>query len=602
MQHQLASLQALRDIERGLPLDATDTFGPGTKVRSRVGCYSDKVGAGKSLVLLALVPSDPAPPPERDTLCVFGTGYPSATTEPGVIYHGPPPEAMHRSCLAPLVSVDRTSPFTRGDCARATVIVVPHGVRTQWEEYAKIYAPTLKTVTLTSSTQPDTVHAAIKTNDIIFVKSRDYNQLAKNSAGRRIKRVVFDEADSSPIPAAGVWRADFYWLVSSSAENLFFPSGTRGVRGHHHQGFIRDALTAAHLNNGLWKQIAVRCVDSFVDASFQLPAPVVCIVRCRAPPELNVLRRSHLAADIVRYLDAGDVQGAMTHLGFTVEASSTESNSPGTIADILTQRLERSLARYELESEQFEARARQRGHAVGFNHARVEAEKIRRELEATRNRLLEISSIPDVEWQCPLCLEDRPPDAALISECCTKRMCQACVTALFAHRRGTWPPCPMCRYPELKGITASSGEDAPTATDTATAPSHQVLLSKVDAVVDICKQPGRRVIVATSYDSHSVSIALSSAGVTNEKLEGTGISLKNKIKRFSTDVTKALLVSTHTYGAGINLQAATDVIIIHRLPRATQTQMVGRAQRPGRQGALTVHFLQHPGESAPNPL
>jgi SNF2 family DNA or RNA helicase len=57
-------------------------------------------------------------------------------------------------------------------------------------------------------------------------------------------------------------------------------------------------------------------------------------------------------------------------------------------------------------------------------------------------------------------------------------------------------------------------------------------------------------------------------------------------------------MNSRELGVGLNIVAATDVVIYHALNQEEEKQVVGRALRMGRTAPLTVHKLLHEGEQA----
>ena len=59
------------------------------------------------------------------------------------------------------------------------------------------------------------------------------------------------------------------------------------------------------------------------------------------------------------------------------------------------------------------------------------------------------------------------------------------------------------------------------------------------------------------------------------------------------------MLNAQFFGAGMNLQMATDIIIYHRFSSEMEEQIIGRAQRLGRSinEPLNVYFLLHDNES-----
>lgn len=57
-----------------------------------------------------------------------------------------------------------------------------------------------------------------------------------------------------------------------------------------------------------------------------------------------------------------------------------------------------------------------------------------------------------------------------------------------------------------------------------------------------------------------------------------------------------LLLNSNLFGCGLNLEITTDILFLHKTPHDLQTQIIGRAQRPGRKNKLAVWFLMHENE------
>ena len=69
-----------------------------------------------------------------------------------------------------------------------------------------------------------------------------------------------------------------------------------------------------------------------------------------------------------------------------------------------------------------------------------------------------------------------------------------------------------------------------------------------------------------------------------------------QVELFARREAPVLLLNASHYGAGLNLEAASHVVLMHRMDADLETQVVGRAQRLGRTAPLRVVRLVHPGE------
>lgn len=61
--------------------------------------------------------------------------------------------------------------------------------------------------------------------------------------------------------------------------------------------------------------------------------------------------------------------------------------------------------------------------------------------------------------------------------------------------------------------------------------------------------------------------------------------------------TYVLLLNSNLFGCGLNLEITTDILFLHKTPHDLQTQIIGRAQRPGRKNKLYVWFIMHENEN-----
>ena len=56
------------------------------------------------------------------------------------------------------------------------------------------------------------------------------------------------------------------------------------------------------------------------------------------------------------------------------------------------------------------------------------------------------------------------------------------------------------------------------------------------------------------------------------------------------------MLNAQNFGAGLNLQCASDIVMFHRFTRRMEEQIIGRGQRMGREGTLNVFYLIHENE------
>jgi hypothetical protein len=88
----------------------------------------------------------------------------------------------------------------------------------------------------------------------------------------------------------------------------------------------------------------------------------------------------------------------------------------------------------------------------------------------------------------------------------------------------------------------------------------------------------------------SKSIIYTDLDAGNEKAMGTAIG------KYKSGEANILLLYSAMFSCGTNLENTTDIILLHKVDKHVEDQIIGRGQRPGRVGALRVFRLLHENE------
>ena len=81
-----------------------------------------------------------------------------------------------------------------------------------------------------------------------------------------------------------------------------------------------------------------------------------------------------------------------------------------------------------------------------------------------------------------------------------------------------------------------------------------------------------------------------SSSYTSATLQGNKDVIANILSNFEKGKVKVLLLNSKAAAAGINIPSATHVILLHKMIKEEETQILGRAYRIGRTAPL--HFIQ----------
>ena len=668
-QHQLALLRRCLELENGpLTLSALASLShrgmPDHMVeahdhnylRTRIGVLGDKVGSGKSYVILALV--------------LAGRGQP------------PPPDPVVRSFVDNRICVSVRSVPRSLDL---TLLVIPHNLSVQWTKYIRQFGGGLRHMDVNSAKhvaalrkldrhEPDEMAAL----DLIVVTSTFFNTVADAVGQRRVRRVVFDEADSIALTGGVAVDACFHWFVTASWRNLLSPTGdstllmgadgsyARRVTGIRSSGFIKSVFNELsreavyEMGNLASHAIVVRNSDAFVDASMVLPEAVVHTVRSLTPVHIRLLS-GVVDRNIMDCLNAGDVETAMQHV------SSSNRSSEDNIVALLMDKLERRC---------HNVRARIDGIAalVYDSDAEREAERERlaQKLEGLQRLMDCIRERVTTSNSCCICYEpmlirgaasaapaasaassasdasdasaapaasdasaapaasaasdasdasDAPdaPAASAASDapaddddhtistktvvpCCSNAFCFTCIN-MWISRNAT---CPLCKAPtsvsQLMVVTGDerSAQERRAMNDPSELSHHKDKMGNLEAILRRrCTSPGAaKVLLFSSFDNSFTGIVglLARLHLRHRFLKGNHFSVSAIEREYRNSTLDVLLVNTSNYGSGLNFENTTDVIMLHKFDTDIEKQVIGRAQRCGRIQPLNVWYLLYENE------
>jgi SNF2 family DNA or RNA helicase len=125
------------------------------------------------------------------------------------------------------------------------------------------------------------------------------------------------------------------------------------------------------------------------------------------------------------------------------------------------------------------------------------------------------------------------------------------------------------------------------------------VLKKTEQLLELLKQkPDGKFLVFSRYDNPFLQLTSEIEGlnVTVKQVKGNKDVIAASLKSFEAGKTKVLLLNSLEAGAGMNITAATDVVLLHAMTHEEEKQILGRAYRLGRKDALNVVRLLHPEE------
>lgn len=448
-------------------------------------------------------------------------------------------------------------------------------------------------------------------------------------------RVIFDEADTIGIGNSREVLSKMVWMVSASTSSLVYP---HTAPPPHHRGFIRDLLDGQLLISFYSQYAYFTSSREAILESFPLPDVQVQNVICHTPSHVRAAYASN-RRDVIDAVNAGDIEQAINMCNCDRQDNadgligSLRSNMQQQIEDLRQKqvRLDNLIRICNEKQQEYQDCLRE----IGPVDQLTDPDQISRHVQvasALRMTIRNISMYEDRKQQnessieslnqrlqtiqerveetmtqdCPICLEEIEKDKRVIVKCCNQTFCVDCVLQQIASYRDrtTTCPCPMCRA-RLGTDTFTLIRSSGAATGGGSSESEQ-LPTKKQALFNLIadKRAHPRVLLFSSFDAtfQNIQEQMQSRGITYELLNGSDGSIQRKIRDHMGGKVQVLCMNSRMLGQGLNLQYASDIVIYHRQQNDLEQQIIGRAQRPGRDPSqpLRVWRLSHAMEYGRN--
>lgn len=697
--HQRRSLHAMRKME---------TSNERISFNINAGILADKVGSGKSAVVLSLIEK-----------------YPTIDTPMGNFCNYPVYGGKHDRMIGFEIN------FESVKLIPTNLIVVPHSIFFQWENYIQTYTNLRYLAIRNSNDIEETTTENIMNYPIILVKSTMYNHWIRhvnyifenfdyghkfeqkrgenvysyleklkqihNKFGETIsrynpqcdeindltssissistemvsfvdefkskfdeisekvgkfpirdfmimksgivfERVFFDEANSIRLPACEYVYGKMVWFITSSILDMIMPRGDNFVKGRDEDGriiqetvdgisttgFIRDIMTLNAEPSKLVFLTRMICKnpDTVIEESFNLPEPTKFFYNAFTPDDLRILTQSGaLNTDTLQAINAGDIESAMLSLGCR---SDTEEKLIDIVVSKLRQKHESlthniqeknqkisELTQSKNENNSFyellKSKSRQgiltSDESVRYNTMKKEREDINSQIQSNKHsienfekQIKEIndkidgieSRLKDVENKtCPICT--MTVNNPTITPCCKNVFCFECIVQSLAMS-SIKNSCPLCRK------TVESNKLTIIKKDSKSSESGEEgdLLEKIFILKKLIQNnPSGRFLIFSEFENTFETILnfLEKEKITYSKVNGSPTHIQRIIQKYTNGEIRVLLLNAKYFGAGLNLQMTSDIIIYHTMSSDLEKQVIGRGQRIGRSGSLKIHYL-----------
>ena len=506
------------------------------------------------------------------------------------------------------------------------LIVVPHTLYRQWQTYIKdqtnlkcLGVQTKKVLAETTNI----LQRKIKEADVVLVSNTLYGSVQEVATREKFiwKRVFLDEADTLHLPSTRpMFQTRFTWLISASWPNLLFANASHYVPHASVQAlinsetidrelkeFYKSSLQTNNVNhaqylflryylvsatflrdfvgtfNPMRGRLVLRCRDEFVKESITLPAISIRNITCR-PSILQRVVAHAIPSEVRNLLHAGDIQGALTHLGVKSEDSMSLVKA---VTENRYKELDRLKKTYAFkESLEYSTPA---AKETALKSLKDKIASLEEQIKQLKERIENYK-----EEMCPICFDE--PQSPALTPCCSRIFCAGCILTSLTRQT----TCPLCRAnitaQSLRGLATAPVAAKNEVVDPSAPPQH---LKKTEQLLELIRStPRGKFLVFSRYDNPFLQLSqeIESMRVAVKQVRGNKDVIASTLKSFQKGETKVLLLNSIEAGAGLNITAASHIILLHAMNHEEEKQILGRAYRLGRTEPLEVIRLLHPDE------
>lgn len=596
--HQLESVYLMEKFEAGKEtIEDPDT---GFFIKSSYGCLSNPVGSGKTTVMLQVIKNDKLKFETLDTI-TFSIGGGLITGDPRTLY-----------------TIDNTNEVTTPGrrfylrCIPVSVVVCSKPLTTVWQKEAQVMNVPHMIINTPKHVDFDTFtdkynELITHSNGVIIISSQLYGDTMSNilqitnlkndyTIHMTFKRFVFDDFHSVTKMNAfyGKLCALFTWNINTTPESVYWSRYNRSL------GRI---ITIDTTKQYTLHPMIPHIVKVPIPPEVYNQPEIVVHRHFFKPNELSNVLLDHIPFEVKQMLDTGNYEEAYKIMYKYVNPAEEGEEDENIMANVASRIPIHELVgnKYKQQIEKLKQRKIQLiemgGSTKNVDDAIKEEE---RKLDNLHERLREAES---ENCDCPICYDTLERGEMVITKCCNNLFCKKCIQeAVF----NTNKICPLCRA-KITPLSLYTLRNDNSAFDVSEIVNMKpknsnisVAKSPMEALLNLAtsKPNGSKFVVFAPFEGSSKTFKTFFKDTPYQvvDLSGSAASIKNKLESFENGSVQILFLSHKTSNAGLNLQFATDVVIIDNNATMNENgddykQSVGRVRRFPRTAPVPVHFI-----------
>jgi len=533
MEHQKTLVYAMNYFESGERINASNVkhynHVKDFTIETSLGILADRVGSGKSLAIISLINHNKYLKQKETNW--FGSKLINVRTKKTINHQN------------------------------INLLIVPHKIVPQWKEFFKL-APDISIDTYISAEDEKRYkeYNTVPKKDVILISCTKTQSFLTKYPKEKWCRIIIDEADSIKLPKRLRLNSSFIWLITATPKRLRFSYGK-------YLGSLIDDILP-----WIFDYITIKNDPEYIEQSIILPKPMRFSIQCETSKEFEIIQ-GFISTELMSMINAGNYNDALRQLNCNI-------GSDDNILRVVTNNIVDAINNKKLE-----LKVEEKKKYRSIEEKRKKINRINRSIKRLNERYDSIKKkIYNMNEEiCPICMCEF--EIPTLLSCCNSMYCFECI----AENTKTNNKCPYCRRKIYKKNFNVIKDNVNKKKEDKNKNKMNMLLNILDN-----RKDGKFLIFANYANTFKkIEENLNKNNITYGILMGKAKAIEKMIKDFADGKIRVLMLNAKYFGAGMNLQMATDIIIYHRFNRSLEEQVIGRAQRLGRKEQLKIFYLLH---------
>lgn len=403
----------------------------------------------------------------------------------------------------------------------------------------------------------------IRNCDVLIITKDIARIIHKLCEKIKFNRLIIDEAENIELNENINFNNNFTWLISNKPESIYNKS----------QGYVKKISKSIREN--IFNSLIIKNKDEYVKQSIGLKPPLINKIMCKYERQIHALKNI-IPENVMNLINQNDTEAAIKALGCVV-------NNEQNLIQSITKKINDEIDKYNINLKEYEE------NNIDTTQIKQLIKKLESKINNIKSKIKEINNTT-----CTICMGDI--EKPTLFTCCSAINCFECIATYY--NKNEYPKCSICNTLINKDMIKIIDNNI-----TILPQKENIeLKEKNETIIELInnKPQGSFIIFSNNNQTfYNIENLLIKNKTRYNIVKGSVEEVNRCIYNFNNDNMNIMLMNTEYIAQGINLEKTTDIIFYHGPNESIEKDIIGKAQRIGRNknNILTIHYLLHENEN-----